>query len=86
MSDTTGSLRFRVDQFDRLMTPLGITSTTDQATFLGLSKATVSKVRRGVQRPGNRFIRRVRAALPDVPFEQLFELVDGESVDRGAAA
>lgn len=85
MSDTTAgrrSVHFRADEFDRLVGPLGYTSVRAQARFLGVSPSAMSKIRRRENPPSNEFIAAVQTALPNVPLERLFEVVE----TQGSAA
>lgn len=66
-------LRLRVEQFDKRAADLGLENETQIAERLGLSLATVNRVRAGQVVPGERFIAACVAHL-GVPFERLFEI------------
>jgi transcriptional regulator with XRE-family HTH domain len=65
--------RLRVERFDKRAAELGLANETQIAERLGLSLATVNRVRAGQVIPGERFIAAAVDAL-GLPFEQLFEI------------
>lgn len=71
----TTPLVFNVDRFDALCTaePRGWTTDARRARELGVNQSTISRIRRGLQRPGLEFAHRCRRAFGDSAFNELFE-------------
>lgn len=65
--------RLRIERFDKRAAELGLANETQIAERLGLSLATVNRVRAGQTAPGQRFIAAVVSEF-GLPFEQLFEI------------
>jgi transcriptional regulator with XRE-family HTH domain len=79
------TLRLRTEKFDELAAAVtGARTDRALAEKLGVSYNHLSQIRNHGRTPGTQFIAAVRAAMPHVPFEQLFETV--ESITDGAAA
>lgn len=76
-------LRFRVENFDPIMAALGLTTDAEKARFLGIQQSQYTRAKNNTVQPSQVLIAQVLTALPRVPFEQLFELVD---VDDKAAS
>jgi transcriptional regulator with XRE-family HTH domain len=74
-------VRLRVDQF-RKYAGLKWQGQSDEAKAraIGIDPATYSRVVNGKQAPGERFIASLLAALPELDFADLFEVVDDEQV------
>lgn len=70
---TRRTVRFKSDEFDRLVQPLGYRGLAAKAAFIGCSKNTLWRMANGVSSPSAEFIAAVRAALPAVPIETLFD-------------
>lgn len=70
--------RLRVACFDKRAAELGLDTGALLAQRLGVSEATVNRVRNGVVVPGQRFIAACMATL-GVKFEELFEIADTEA-------
>jgi hypothetical protein len=86
------TIRLRTNKF-RMMASLKGWRTDDAISkALGLNPATVSRNLRSAQdprgtAPGERFIAAVLAALPEVPFHELFEIVgSNEAMDDEQAS
>lgn len=79
------TLRLRTEKFDELAAAvIGAPNPAELARRLGVGANHLYLIRRGERTPGARFIAAVRTAMPNVPFEQLFETVD--AVAAGDAA
>lgn len=65
-------MRLRTAEFDKVVEPLGYITDEQKATFVGVSQATMWRVRKG-STPSAGFIAAVRLALPRLPYERLFE-------------
>jgi len=79
------TLRLRTEKFDELAAAVtGARTDRELADKLGVSYNHLSQVRNHARTPGAQFIAAVTAAMPHVPFEQLFETV--EAVAAGDAA
>lgn len=76
------AIRLRVRKLETCWSLMGITTDQAKAELVGVNPATYSRVTRGITAPGERFIAGILAALPQVPFEDLFEVVvtDDEQV------
>lgn len=78
-------LRLRTAEFDLLAAAVtGARTDRELAERLGVGANHLSQIRVGARTPGAHFIAAVRTAMPNVPFEQLFEIVD--SAEAGDAA
>lgn len=62
-------------EIDRRLEALGYSSDAQKAAFLEVAQSTFSRLRSGKQLPGNAVIAKVRAKLPAVRYEELFEEV-----------
>lgn len=79
------TLRLRTEKFDELAAAVtGARTDRELAEHLGVSYNHLSQIRTHARTPGGAFIAAVRSAMPNVPFEQLFETV--EPVAAGDAA
>lgn len=67
------TVRFRIDEFDKIAAELGLDTDAAKADFLKVSTAALSKIRRGKNAPSAQFIAAVQLALPSVPYARLFE-------------
>lgn len=77
--------RLRTAEFDKLAAAVtGARTGRELAGRLKISYNHLSQIRTGARTPGDRFIAAVTVAMPHVPFEQLFEIV--EPVRSGDAA
>lgn len=72
---SSGGVRLDLDEFDRLTALRGWTNDSQRARALGVSTATMSRIRTGTDRPGSRFIPLALAAL-NVPYGVLFSMDD----------
>lgn len=70
-----GGIRLDLAEFDRLTALRGWTTDTARADALGISTATMSRIRTGTDRPGARFIHQSVTVL-DVPYGVLFSMDD----------
>lgn len=75
----TATLRLRADQLAKLRTLAGITTDDALAKRMGVDPATVSRVLRGKQEPGPKFIAALVAAFPGFDLDDLFEVVPPEA-------
>lgn len=74
----TATLRLRVDQLVKLRTLAGITTDNALAERMRMDPASVSRVLRGKQAPGARFIAALVACFPGWDLDDLFEVVPAE--------
>ncbi len=74
----TATLRLRVDQLAKLRTLAGITTDDALAKRMRMDPATVSRVLRGKQTPGPRFIAALVECFPGWDLDDLFEIVPAE--------
>lgn len=81
------TLRLRTEKFDELarviLGPLNVRQTAER---LGFDHRHFSSLRTGNKRPGPEFIAAVRTAMPNAPFDDLFEVVDLDEGDSEAAS
>lgn len=75
-------VRLKVEAVDRLVEPLGYTTDDAKAKYLGISPATMHRLRNNKGNPDNETIAAIRVAFPKVKFDDLFEVV----ADQGSAA
>jgi hypothetical protein len=73
----SGGVRLDLAEFDRLTTLRGWDTDRKRVRALGISNATMSRIRTGRDRPGARFIHLSLAAL-DVPYNVLFFMDEAE--------
>jgi len=78
MHVSEASYTLNLQRFDALTAERGWTNDLQRATGIGVSHTTLGRIRRGVIKPGTRFIARATAAL-GVPVEQLFVRPKGRS-------
>lgn len=70
------TLRLRADELDRAARVLwGPLNVRQLAGRLGVNYTHFSQLRTGERNPGPQFIARVRTEMPNVPFDDLFEVV-----------
>lgn len=74
----TATLRLRGDQLAKLRTLAGITTDDALAKRMRMDPATVSRVLRGKQTPGPRFIAALVGCFPGWDLDDLFEVIPGE--------
>ena len=67
-------VRLRMARFDARAAELGLVTDAAKAEYIGVDKATLSRLINGEANPGERFIAACMATL-GVPFEELFEVV-----------
>jgi len=79
---TKRTVRFKTEEFDRLVEPLGYRGMRSKAAFIGCSHNTYWRMANGFSAPSAEFMASVRAALPQVPVETLFDF--GAVRDRAA--
>ena len=80
-------LRLKTAEFDKLAAAVtGARTDRELAARLGVGANHLSQIRNGGRTPGAHFIAAVQSAMPNVPFEQLFEVFDSETVTAGDAA
>lgn len=78
-------LRLKTAKFDELAAAvIGARTDRELAERLGVGANHLSQIRVGARTPGAHFIAAVTSAMPNVPFEQLFEIV--ESVEASEVA
>lgn len=71
----TATLRLRAQQLAKYRKLAGITTDDALARRMGVDPATVSRVLRGKQEPGSKFIAALVAAFPGMDLDDLFEVV-----------
>jgi len=76
----TATIRLKLKPLSKFMA-VGSVSNTQLADRSGVALSTVSRILRGIQSPGERFIAGLLAAFPDLAFDDLFEVI----VDEKAA-
>lgn len=74
----TATLRLRVEQLAKLRTLAGITTDDALAKRMRMDPATVSRVLRGKQTPGPRFIAALVDCFPGWDLDDLFEVIPAE--------
>lgn len=76
------TLRLKTEKFDELAAAItGARTDRELSEKLGVSYNHLSQIRTHGRTPGTQFIAAVRAAMPHVPFEQLFETVESVASD-----
>ena len=78
-------LQFQMEEFDKLIEPLGYRTDWQKAAFLRVAPSVLSKLRNGHQLASGEFVAAVRAALPAIPFECLFKVVRSQPRQRRTA-
>lgn len=73
------TLRLRSDQLVKLRTLAGITTDNALAERMRMDPATVSRVLRGKQTPGPRFMAALVDCFPGWDLDDLFEVVPAEA-------
>jgi transcriptional regulator with XRE-family HTH domain len=71
MHVSDASYTLNLERFDALTAERGWTNDQQRAANIGVSHTTLGRIRRGLIRPGARFIAQATRTL-DVPVEQLF--------------
>lgn len=71
-------VRLRMDRFDARATALGLESDPAKAEYIGVDKATLSRLVNGGANPGERFIAACLARFGGT-FEDYFEIVEAAS-------
>lgn len=74
----TATLRLRADQLAKLRTLAGIVTDDALAKRMNMDPATVSRVLRGKQTPGPRFMAALVACFPGWDLDDLFEIVPAD--------
>lgn len=76
------TLRLRTEKFDELAAAvIGAPNPDELARRLGVGANHLYLIRRHARTPGAKFIAAVRTAMPNVPFELLFETVEAAASD-----
>lgn len=71
------TLRLRTDEFDKLAAAvIGAPTNKALAERLGMDEAYLSQLRNHRKTPGEKFIAACKALMPNVTFEQIFEVVE----------
>lgn len=79
------TLRLRTEKFDELAAAvIGAPNPGELARRLGVGANHLYLIRRHARQPGAKFIAAVSSAMPNVPFELLFETVEPDAA-RDAA-
>lgn len=65
-------VKLRQDRFDELCRIRSLSTQEEQANYIGITQAMISRLRSGKARPGARTISAITQAF-DVPFEVVFE-------------
>lgn len=71
------SLRLKTDQLTKIRKWVGLTTDASLAARMGIDAGNLSRVLRGQQQPGPKFIAALCSSL-DAELGDLFEVVDGE--------
>ncbi len=71
----TAILRLKVEQLDKIRRWVGLTTDTALAEAMGIDAGNLSRVLRGKQQPGPKFIAALVTALK-ADLEDLFEVID----------
>lgn len=75
--DARPTLRLKTEKFDELAAAvIGAANPAELARRIGVGENHLYLIRRHVRQPGAKFIAAVSSAMPNVPFEQLFETVE----------
>ncbi|MDN4173962.1 helix-turn-helix transcriptional regulator [Nocardioides sp. SOB77] len=75
----TAVLRLKTDQLDKIRRWVGLTTDTALAEAMGIDAGNLSRVLRGKQQPGPKFIAALVTALK-ADLEDLFEVVEEQDV------
>jgi transcriptional regulator with XRE-family HTH domain len=79
------TLRLKTNEFDKLASAvIGAPTQKELAERLGIGEVHLSQLRNHRRGPGEEFIAACKIAMPNVTFEQLFEIV--ESIPAGEVA
>lgn len=70
------TLKLRKDQLTKFRKLAGIETDAALAARMGIDAGNLSRVLRGAQQPGPRFIASLVAAFPGMDLDDLFEVVD----------
>lgn len=70
------TLRLRADQLKKMRTLAQIETNAALAKRMGVDEATVSRVLRGMQAPGPRFMAALVACFPGYDLDDLFEIIN----------
>jgi hypothetical protein len=73
------AIRLRTEQFQRHSRLHGLDTDTAKAACLGISRSTWYRILNGDMAPGERFMARALAAFPELKFEDLFEVIEGDA-------
>ncbi len=73
-------LKFSPERLRRTLDQAGMTQ-AELAKKMGVSRASLSRVLRGLRSPGSKFIAALKAAFPDKQMEHFFDL-DEKSQDQ----
>lgn len=82
------AIRLRTRQYEKFAKLKHWATDEAAATAIGVNPATISRIRRGLTGPGERFIAGILAAIPEVEFADLFEVVgvEDDPLDEPAVA
>lgn len=69
-------LRLRADELKQRLEKLGLTTASEQARYLRLSKWTISRLMNGQHAAGERVIARILWTFPGAEIGDFFDLVD----------
>ena len=70
------TLRLRADQLKKMRTLAQIETNAALAKRMGVDEATVSRVLRGMQSPGPKFMAALVACFPGYDLDDLFEIIN----------
>lgn len=83
--NTKPTLRLRTEEFDKLAAAvIGAPNQGELARRLGVGINHLSQIRNHARTPGAQFIAAITSAMPNVPFEQIFETVEPVSASDAA--
>lgn len=83
--EVSATLRLRTDQLAKYRAVAGLNTDTALAERMGIDPSTVSRVLRGEQSPGVKFIPGVVSAFKGLTLDDLWEVVANDT-ESGAAA
>lgn len=74
------AIRLRTGQYRKYAALKGWTTNAQAAAAVGVTEPTIGRVLTGKRAPGEQFIAGLLAALPELDFSDLFEVVEDERV------
>ena len=81
VTSMAAEIRLRTEQYEKFAALKGWKTNAAQAAAIGVSEPTIGRILTGKRAPGEAFIAGLLAALPELDFGDLFEVVGGGSED-----